>query len=107
MSAIAPSSSRMSDKQMHPAFCSCHVGSSLTGQEAAERLRHVMRLDPKDTDLSVMAEGPAHLPPPPKATAPSRGRCSRRAPRPTGPIDPVATGSAAITATAAVVVFRT
>ena len=64
MSAIAPSSSRMSDKQMHPAFCSCHVGSSLTGQEAAERLRHVMRLDPKDTDLSVMAEGPAHLPPP-------------------------------------------
>ena len=35
----------MTDKQMHHAFCSCHVGASLTGQEAAERLRHVMRLD--------------------------------------------------------------
>ena len=35
----------MTDKQMHHAFCSCHVGASLTGQEAAERLRHLMRLD--------------------------------------------------------------
>src|SRR5687767_7614700 len=33
----------LSDRQMHRAFCSCHVGISLTGAQAAERLRHVLR----------------------------------------------------------------
>jgi hypothetical protein len=33
----------LSDEQMHHAFCSCHVGATLTGLEAAERLRRVMR----------------------------------------------------------------
>ena len=35
----------LSDKQMHHAFCSCHVGARLTGSAAADRLRHVMRRD--------------------------------------------------------------
>ena len=35
----------LSDEDMHHAFCSCHVGASLTGQEAAERLRHVVHGD--------------------------------------------------------------
>ena len=35
----------LSDKQMHHAFCSCHVGAKLTGHEAAERLRHVQQRD--------------------------------------------------------------
>lgn len=35
----------LSDKQMHHAFCSCHVGATLTAREAAERLRQVMRRD--------------------------------------------------------------
>jgi hypothetical protein len=32
-----------SDRQMHYAFCSCHVGAQLTGTEAAERLQQVAR----------------------------------------------------------------
>ena len=35
----------LSDRQMHHAFCSCHVGARLTGHQAAERLRQVMRPD--------------------------------------------------------------
>ena len=35
----------LSDEQMHHAFCSCHVGVKVTGSEAAQRLRHVMRRD--------------------------------------------------------------
>jgi hypothetical protein len=35
----------LSDRQMHHAFCSCHVGASLAGYEAADRLRHVIRRD--------------------------------------------------------------
>jgi hypothetical protein len=35
----------LSDKQMHHAFCSCHVGARLSGREAAERLRQVLRRD--------------------------------------------------------------
>jgi hypothetical protein len=35
----------LSDRQMHHAFCSCHVGARLTGQEAAERLRQLVRRD--------------------------------------------------------------
>jgi hypothetical protein len=29
----------LSDRQMHHAFCSCHVGFNLTGMQAADRLR--------------------------------------------------------------------
>jgi hypothetical protein len=32
----------LSDRQMHHAFCSCHVGISLSGMQAAQRLRHVL-----------------------------------------------------------------
>jgi hypothetical protein len=32
----------LSDRQMHHAFCSCHVGISLTGMQAAQRLRHLL-----------------------------------------------------------------
>ena len=32
----------LTDKQMHHAFCSCHVGAKLTASEAAKRLRHVV-----------------------------------------------------------------
>ena len=35
----------LSDDDMHHAFCSCHVGASLTGHEAGERLRHVLHGD--------------------------------------------------------------
>jgi hypothetical protein len=35
----------LDDKQMHHAFCSCHVGARFTGREAAERLRHVAQRD--------------------------------------------------------------
>jgi hypothetical protein len=41
----------LSDKQMHHAFCSCHVGARLTGREAAERLRQVLRRDAFTRDL--------------------------------------------------------
>ena len=33
------------DRQMHHAFCSCHVGLTLTGMRAAKRLRHLLRLE--------------------------------------------------------------
>ena len=36
---------QLSDRQMHHAFCSCHVGLSLTGMQAAQRLRQIMRRD--------------------------------------------------------------
>ena len=36
---------RLSDEQVHHAFCSCHVGVMMTGSEAARRLRRVMRRD--------------------------------------------------------------
>ena len=32
----------LSDRQMHHAFCSCHVGMSLTGSQAAQRLHKLM-----------------------------------------------------------------
>ena len=32
----------LTDKQMHHACCSCHVGAKLTASEAAKRLRHVV-----------------------------------------------------------------
>src|SRR5215210_2146480 len=35
----------LSDEQMHHAFCSCHVGIRVTGSDAAQRLRQVMRRD--------------------------------------------------------------
>ena len=35
----------LSDRQMHHAFCSCHVGISLTGMQAAQRLRRLLRGD--------------------------------------------------------------
>jgi hypothetical protein len=35
----------LSDRQMHDAFCSCHVGFSLTGEQAAQRLHRVLRMD--------------------------------------------------------------
>ena len=53
----------LTDKQMHHAFCSCHVGAKLTGSEAAKRLRHVVRgnlLRRKMT--SALSTDPAHLP---------------------------------------------
>ena len=33
----------LTDKQMHHAFCSCHVGISLTGMQAAQRLHRLLR----------------------------------------------------------------
>jgi hypothetical protein len=35
----------LSDEQMHHAFCSCHVGMRVTGSEAGQRLRQVIRRD--------------------------------------------------------------
>ena len=35
----------LSDEQMHHAFCSCHVGLSLSGMQAAHRLRRLFRTD--------------------------------------------------------------
>jgi len=32
----------LTDRQMHHAFCSCHVGISLTGVQAAQRLRNLL-----------------------------------------------------------------
>jgi hypothetical protein len=32
----------LSDQQMHHAFCSCHVGISLTGAQAAQRLHRLL-----------------------------------------------------------------
>jgi hypothetical protein len=33
----------LTDRQMHHAFCSCHVGISLTGMQAAQRLHRLLR----------------------------------------------------------------
>ena len=35
----------LSDDQMHHAFCSCHVGVRVSGRDAAQRLRQVIRRD--------------------------------------------------------------
>jgi hypothetical protein len=35
----------LSDRQMHHAFCSCHVGIRLTAVQAAQRLRRLIRAD--------------------------------------------------------------
>jgi hypothetical protein len=35
----------LNDRQIHHAFCSCHVGIRLSGKHAAQRLRHVLRFD--------------------------------------------------------------
>jgi hypothetical protein len=35
----------LSDRQMHHAFCSCHVGICLTAMQAAQRLRRLVRGD--------------------------------------------------------------
>ena len=35
----------LNDRQMHHAFCSCHVGIRLSAMQAAQRLRHVLRIE--------------------------------------------------------------
>ena len=32
----------LTDEQMHDAFCSCHVGAKLTGEQAAGRLQEIL-----------------------------------------------------------------
>ena len=46
----------ITERQMHYAFCSCHVGSSFDGKQAADRLR---RLLPSKDTLSAIGRGVA------------------------------------------------
>jgi hypothetical protein len=43
----------LSDRQMHHAFCSCHVGAKLTGTEAAERLQQLVHPDRRKMSFSL------------------------------------------------------
>ena len=47
----------MTERQMHYAFCSCHVSSSFKAKQAAARLRHLL---PSQNTLSEMSRGITH-----------------------------------------------